>query len=72
MVLAIFVLISLTIVIFNLIVDIVYAKLDPRVSLQATDREGTIARVLAWIGRHSGRGTGGAACVSSQSAQARS
>ena len=43
-VLAIFVLISLTIVIFNLIVDIVYAKLDPRVSLQATDHEGTIAR----------------------------
>ena len=43
-VLAIFVLISLTIVIFNLIVDIVYAKLDPRVSLQATDHEGTVVR----------------------------
>jgi peptide/nickel transport system permease protein len=39
-VLAIFVLISMTIVIFNLIVDIVYAKLDPRVSLQATDHTG--------------------------------
>jgi peptide/nickel transport system permease protein len=43
-VLAIFVLISMTIVIFNLIVDLVYAKLDPRVSLQATDHEGTIVR----------------------------
>ena len=43
-VLAIFVLISMTIVIFNLIVDLFYAKLDPRVSLQATDHEGTVVR----------------------------
>lgn len=41
-VLAIFVLISTTIVIFNLIVDLVYAKLDPRVRLEETDREGTV------------------------------
>ena len=43
-VLAIFVLISTTIVIFNLIVDLIYAKLDPRVSLEATDHEGTVVR----------------------------
>jgi peptide/nickel transport system permease protein len=43
-VLAIFVLISMTIVIFNLIVDIVYAKLDPRVSLQATDHTSAAAQ----------------------------
>jgi len=41
-VLAIFVLISTTIVVFNLIVDLVYAKLDPRVSLQEADHEGTV------------------------------
>jgi peptide/nickel transport system permease protein len=43
-VLAIFVLISTTIVIFNLVVDLVYAALDPRVRLQETDHEGTVVR----------------------------
>jgi peptide/nickel transport system permease protein len=43
-VLAIFVLISTTIVIFNLLVDLVYAKLDPRVRLEESDHEGTVVR----------------------------
>jgi peptide/nickel transport system permease protein len=43
-VLAIFVLISTTIVVFNLIVDLVYAKLDPRVSLPETDHTGAVVQ----------------------------